>query len=319
MIGSLESESSSQAFTLFVQVKSCGVSHALRLSAVLSVTSLRSGRQLSLTEDVELPNMAVYRPKYKDLKTGKVKVSRVWWYDFTFAGRRVQESSKSTRKTIAVEAEKNRRLELEKGFNSIEDTRRERIRTVAEIAVDYLVDYKWRNPRSATFAEYAVRHIERLAGSLMSIDISDKVLKEYQTARLKERASPKSINEEVGFFLRILGEQGDLIRAKMRRLKTLKLKAGRQVAKAFSPEEKAGMLAEAKKLRSPSIYPALTLALNCGLRDAELRGLQWSRFNLETGVLTVRNSKTEAGEGRTIPLKFRSRLSVGRALEMVSR
>ncbi len=97
--------------------------------------------------------------------------------------------------------------------------------------------------------------------------MSDKSLKDYQTARLKEGAAPKSINEETRFFLRMLEEQGDFIRAKMRRLKTLKLKAGKRIAKAFSPEQKTAMLAAAKNLRSPSIYPALTLAFtaDCGM------------------------------------------------------
>jgi integrase len=44
------------------------------------------------------------------------------------------------------------------------------------------------------------------------------------------------------------------------------------------------------------------LALNAGMRDAEIRGLQWGRMNLSQAVLTVGESKTEAGEGRTIPL-----------------
>ena len=80
----------------------------------------------------------------------------------------------------------------------------------------------------------------------MTVDVSDSTVKSYQTARLKESAAPKSINEEVGFLLRILGEQGDFIRAEMRRRKTLKLKVGRQIAKAFTREETAAMLAHAK-------------------------------------------------------------------------
>ena len=56
--------------------------------------------------------MSVYRPTYTDKKTGKTKQARVWWFHFTFAGRHVQESSKSTRKTVAVEAEKKRRVSI---------------------------------------------------------------------------------------------------------------------------------------------------------------------------------------------------------------
>jgi len=82
--------------------------------------------------------MAVYQPTYKDPKTGRVKKQAVWWYNFTFAGRRIQESSKSTRKTIAKEAEKNRRLELEKAFAGVVvDNRQNRINSVADAVKAY--------------------------------------------------------------------------------------------------------------------------------------------------------------------------------------
>jgi len=37
-----------------------------------------------------------------------------WWYEFIFVGKRVRESANTSRKTIALEAERQRRLELEK-------------------------------------------------------------------------------------------------------------------------------------------------------------------------------------------------------------
>ena len=100
----------------------------------------------------------------------------------------------------------------------------------------------------------------------------------------------------------MLGEQGDILRVRLRRRKALKLAVRRQVGKAYSQEEKAALLNAAKSARSPAIYPALMLALNAGMRDAEIRGLQWGRVNLTTAILVVGASKTEAGEGRTIPL-----------------
>src|SRR6185437_7833168 len=108
--------------------------------------------------------------------------------------------------------------------------------------------------------------------------------------------------EEVGFLLRVLGERGDFIRAKLKREKALKLTVHGHIARAFTADEKAAMLAEAKKRRSPAIYPALMLALHAGLRDAEIRGLTWGRVDLQRAILTVGEAKTEAGEGRTIPL-----------------
>jgi integrase len=229
------------------------------------------------------------------------KRGKVWWYEFWFAGRRIQESTKATSKTVAKLAEQKRRRELEEGFNSIEDRRDERIRTIKEVAKDYLQGYLLRN-RSATFAEYAIGHVIRLLGARMIVDADENMVLGYQEQRLREKAAPKSINEEVGFLLRLLSERGELIRARLRKQKALKLRGSKSVAKAYSPEEKQKLIEASREGRSPVIYPALMLALNAGMRSAEIRHLRWNQVDFKNQFLTVGKSKTEAGEGRTIPL-----------------
>jgi integrase len=229
------------------------------------------------------------------------KRGNVYWYELIFGGRLIRESAKTTSKTVAKQAEQNRRRELERGFNGIEDVREERIRPIKEIAAEYLEQYCLRN-KSGVYARYALGHVVRFLGKLMVVDVTDKTVVGYQSDRLKEGAAPKTINEEVGFLLRMLGEAGDVVRIRLRRQKKLKLAIARQVGKAYSPEEKMALLSAAKAARSPAIYPALMLALNAGMRDAEIRNLQWERLDLARAILTVGESKTEAGEGRTIPL-----------------
>jgi integrase len=226
----------------------------------------------------------------------------IWWYEFWFAGRRIRESSKSESKTVAKTAEKNRRRELEEGFNNFADQRQERIRTFAEMADEYFDAYKLRLPDSARFAEYAIDHLKRHLGSKMLVDFNEAAVIQYQNARLGESAAPKSINEEMGFLLRILGDHGDLIRIRLRKRKMLKLKVRQTVGRAYSQAEKDRMLLEARQARSPHIYPALTLALNAGMRDAEIKNLTWGQIDFAKKYLAVGRSKTDAGEGRTIPL-----------------
>jgi integrase len=229
------------------------------------------------------------------------KRGNIWWYEFWFAGRRIQESTKSTSKTIAKAAEQRRRRELELGFNGLEDQRYEQVRALKDVAYEYLESYALRN-RSAVFANYAVNHVVRLLGDRVVVDIDDDLVRRYQDRRLRDGAAPKSINEEVGFLLRLLGDRGELIRARMKKHKTLRLKGSKSVARAYSPEEKARLIEGAKAARSPAIYPALLLAFNAGLRSGEIRNLQWAHIDLERRFLIVGKSKTEAGEGRTIPL-----------------
>jgi len=66
--------------------------------------------------------MAVYRP---------TKDSKVWWYEFIFEGQRVRESAKTRSKTVAKDAEKARRRELEQSYNGIKRRDRAKLFSVA--------------------------------------------------------------------------------------------------------------------------------------------------------------------------------------------
>lgn len=151
-------------------------------------------------------------------------------------------------------------------------------------------EYRLRNPQSATFAEYAVGHVQRIFGDKMLVDINEHTIKHYQDARLRENTAPKSINEEVGFLLHLMDVAGDILRVRLRKKNLLKLKTGARIGKAFTPEEKARLTQAANKARSPHIYPALMLALNAGMRDAEMKTLTWAQINFEKRCLAVGQS-----------------------------
>jgi integrase len=248
--------------------------------------------------------MAVYRRQYKDKYSGQLKHTKVWWYEFTFAGRRVKESTKTTSKTLAKDAEKKRRRELEEGFDGLRDAREERVQMIRELADSFLQEYKVRQPKSATFAEYAISHVSRLVGDLMAVDLTEKTVAKYQTLRLKEDAAPKTINEEVSFLLRLLDvRQSGAIRAQLGKQRKLKRKVRKCVGKAYSEVEKTALVQAAQNApRSKAIYMATMLALHAGMRDKEIRTLQWIGLDLSKRIVTVGESKTDAGTGRTIPM-----------------
>jgi len=225
----------------------------------------------------------------------------IWWYKFYFAGRLICESSKSTSKTVAKGAEQQRRRELETGFHDLKEVRQQRIRCLREIIKEYLVGYRLRY-RSATFAEYALGHVSRLLGGELVVDVSEATVLAYQESRLREKAAPKSINEEVRFLLKMMGDSGELIRLHLRKQKQLKLAVSKQIGKAFDSEETESLTERARESKSPHMYPAFMLARNAALRDSEIKTLTWGRVNLKAKTLQVGKSKSDAGEGRIIPL-----------------
>ena len=70
---------------------------------------------------------------------GVYKRGDTWWYEFVFAGKRIRESAKTTRKTIAIEAERQRRRELERSLAGLPLARRDnRMNSVADVVQQYL-------------------------------------------------------------------------------------------------------------------------------------------------------------------------------------
>jgi len=230
-----------------------------------------------------------------------VKRGEIWWYDFQFGNQRIRESTKSSSKIVAKAAEQQRRRELEQGFHNITEIRENRIRVLRDVAAKYLDDYRLRF-RGVTFAEYAIGHVTRHLGDKLLVDIDEAAVLSYQSSRLKELAAPKSVNEEVRFLLTMMEQQGDVIRASLRKKKKLKLPTRRKIGKAYDADETHRMGQLSRKSRSPHIYLALTMALNAGMRDAETKSLQWGRVHLDKRYLQVGKSKTNAGDGRTIPI-----------------
>src|ERR1017187_9828440 len=232
------------------------------------------------------------------------KNGKFYHYEFFQDGRRHCGSTGTANKAQAIQEERRQRERLEKSYSQVieEEAREQRRKTIQQAADEFLIEYKAKH-EAPTFAVYALGHITDHLGKKLVVEITSTVVKGYQTARLAEKAGPKSINNEVLLLLRLCGDQGDLIRGRLRREKAMKLATPPSPGRAYTADEKARMLEEAQKLRTPQLHAALALDLNTGLRDKELREIRWDQIDLvHKKVLTVGKSKTDAGTGRVIPL-----------------
>lgn len=125
---------------------------------------------------------------------------RTWWYEFIFAGRRVRESAKTCRKTIAREAERDRRLELEKTLSGMSIEKREnRIRSVSEVVKTYEGHYSINHrAKSVQFSSSRLAHIKRLLGTALLPDLTESAIRDYIKARLAEGVGGRTINVSGG-------------------------------------------------------------------------------------------------------------------------
>ena len=235
--------------------------------------------------------MSVYRPAG----------SKVWWYEFQFANQRIRESTKTRSKTLAVDAERSRRRELERAYNGVKKRASAKL---FGVAAD-----EWFGIKGLTLAASSLRiekdnlkHIRPVFERLLVTDIAASDISEYQKARLAEGASPKTVNLEVGTIRAIL--RRNRVWAEIQQDVGM-LPTRDDVGKALSADQEEVLLRSCLKSRSRSLYPAVVLALNTGMRYSEIRLLQWKQIDLRVPTLLVGKSKTENGTGRTIPLNRR--------------
>jgi integrase len=223
---------------------------------------------------------------------------RVWWYEFSFLGQRVRESTHSRSKTQAVKAEREKRHQLENGVHQTKDATRAVSFAVA--AKSHLEESEphW-SASNARIEQYNVDHLMPHFGKLLLVEITGVDVSRYQAARKKDGASPRTVNMEVGTLRAIMRKRRlwANIQPDIRMLKT-KQDTGR----ALSEDEQHRLLIACKKSRSRSLYPAALLSLHSGLRNAELRLLRWRQIDLLHRTITVGKSKTAGGEGRIVPL-----------------
>lgn len=229
---------------------------------------------------------------------------KVWWFKFRFEGQVIRESANTNSKTLARDAERARRRELETAINRIQ--RRERMPLFSVSSKAWLAS---RTALAANTLEAYGHFVHTLIGQFgtrLVCDIDDQDIAVLQRKRLAEKKSARTVNFEVSVLRQILKTHG-LWSGLADRVKSLRER--RDVGRAISLEDERKLLDAAKQSRSPALLPLLMLSLDSGLRASEVRSLrrrdlklEWRDGLIQRGELTVPKSKTEAGTGRSVPL-----------------
>lgn len=230
---------------------------------------------------------------------------KTWWFKFRFCGRLIQESSKETNRNRAAEAERRYRNRLGDAYNAVPERTKPLLFSAA--ASDWLTGRatgpKKLAPKTLIIEHLNLKHLLPVFGAKLLGDITADAINAYIAMRRDENAAPKTAVLEIGTLRAILRKhrlwgmlQPDV------ELPTIK----NEIGKALDWEQESRLLAACAASRSRSLFPAVALDFNSGLRLSELRLLRWSQINFARRTLTVGASKTKYGEGREIPLNDRA-------------
>ena len=231
----------------------------------------------------------------------------VWWYKFWFNGQLLRESSKSDSKTLAKDAERARRRELEQAYNRI--PKRQRMPLFSHAADLWMASKAGLAQKSQERYEQCVSHLKQQFGKGLVCDLDANDIGEYRRKRLAAGVSNRTVNYETGALRGILRQYGlwgpvaDKVNA---------LPERHDVGRAISFEDESKLLAAAGVSRSPALLPLIVLSLDTGMRLGEIQALrrrdlrlEWTNDCIVRGEVVVPKSKTAAGTGRVIPFSRR--------------
>jgi integrase len=154
-------------------------------------------------------------------------------------------------------------------------------------------------PRSVQTERERLKPLCAVFGSVKVQRITVEMVRNYMANRKTANVANKTINLELGVL------RGVMKRAKLWHLFADEIKplpVHTQVGRAMTMDEKlrlaktAGMKPEWQNARL-----AMALALNTTMRACEIKALRWFDVDFLAGTLTIRRSKTQAGQ-RLIPL-----------------
>ena len=233
------------------------------------------------------------------------KRSKWWWTDFSVNGVRYRQPvrdghgqrTKDWRQ--ALSREKELIAEAQAGKLTVAGQSFARLAFI-EALERYLADRSAHvTPRSKRTESDHAKPLRESFGSMPVSRISAEAILAYIRKRKEKGISNVTINMEIGILRRVLkrAKRWSQIADEVPRLPER-----RDVGKALTLGEKARLLKmAAAKPEWDTARLAAILALNTTMRGCELKGLRWRDVDLMERTITIRRSKTAAGE-RVIPL-----------------
>jgi integrase len=228
-----------------------------------------------------------------------VKRNKTWHCDFVVNGQRFRQSLETTDWREAQSKEKQLIADASEGKLTHNSTTLARL-PFAQAADEYV------SARKLELATASRAKEKQLLVQLRAYfkqeplkAVTVKRITDYRTWRADQKVGPATLNAELGILRRILKRAklwariADDIRP---------LKEPSTIGRAITEEEKQRLFKTAvMRPEWETAYLAAILCLNTTARGCELKGLQWCDVDLFNRTLTIRKSKTAAGE-RMVPL-----------------
>ena len=234
-------------------------------------------------------------------------IKKSWWVDFRFAYKRYRERSPENSKAGAHAYEALLRHKLARG----ENIKKNDSNITLEESFESFA-WKWYEEYVIPNNKYSVQEMKKyiLKGSLVPFFgklavqyVTSHHVEQYKAQLLKKGSTPKTVNNHLGILNKLLStayewRQYEKAPPKIKLLKCLPPRTD-----YLSTEECHLLLSHSQGV----VYEMILAALRTGMRQGELKGLQWSSIEWDNRNVVVRHSKDDYREVLGTPKSNRER------------
>ena len=251
---------------------------------------------------------SIYRPKWRDPKTGKLLEASIYWIKYYRHGKPYRESSKSDKITVAERILKKRQGEISEGklpgiyFDKV---------TFSELAGDFLTDYRINGKDTLDKAERSVKYLKKFFGDMKATEITTDKVKTYIDKRMKQGMSNASINRELAALKRMFHLGAQCTPPRVNLIPYIPMLKESNVRKGFFERHEHLAIKEAL----PSYLKAVaSLAYHAGWRKEEILSRTIDNLDMNEGAVRLDPGETKNGKGRTYYMTDEVREDIGTAL-----
>lgn len=237
----------------------------------------------------------VFRPTFKDRKTGERKEIPTWWIQFSVNGKCVRKSSGSDNRAVAVRLLKAQLAEAAQGKNVGPQVDRTAFEDLALMLVN---DYRANGRRSLASVERRLKRLREFFGLYKARDITSDRVVAYIAHRQEQKALPSTINRELAALRRAFNLALDAGRAAQKPKIRLLIEHNTRTG-FFEPPQFQALIDELPHYLKPVVQAAYMTGWRT---QSEIITRRWEHVDFEGGWLRLEPGETKNQDGRQFPL-----------------
>jgi integrase len=236
----------------------------------------------------------VYRPTYRDRKTGELKECATYWVVYHVDGKRIAQNAHTTDEPAARRFLKKCLADAGSGLPVGPEVERA---TLDQLIAMVEADYKFNSRRSLNRVQAAGAHLrEFFSAQRKARDITADRITSYAAHRLDEEAKPATVNYEMAALRR--GFRLAFKAGKCSKVPEFSMLHVNNVRKGFFEADQLRAVLE----HLPEHLTAFArTAYVTGWRRGELLSRQWRHVDFENGWLRLEPGETKNNQGRNFP------------------